>query len=480
MKEYFKISTLYALVAAFPPALQLLVQPLIEGDGRLSAIDFSHMAIAETISSLVFVLVMFAFGNGLARFYYDHVDDDKRLKTLISSCMNSILFRGLIVLAIGFILKDHIGKLFSQKELNDFTTYGFASIFVGISRGINLTSTTLYRHEKKVTKFIIVSLLMGLFRVVCQLIGLFYYEMSFLGYVYGSAVGGGLISIVLLIHTYWVNGIRYDRELMKPVYRFTMPLFQTSVVAWALLFTDRYFLESEPIDLGIYDTALKFAMGIELILIGIAGAVQPDMFRIMKDGIEKNSEQIRKYSHSIMAQTQVLVAVAIIPTMFYLDFFYETELALASTIIAIVFIKFIFRTQIIVFLMPIYFQKKTQALFFISVFCLTINLLLNYLWVPIYGMYGAIYSTLISQFIFSILALWYQLKVAPVKWNMNKIMIFPSVIVGLTVILEFLRFKFEINSFFTSSVVVLLMLSSLLFLYKSELKQVIDKRILPK
>ncbi|MBW8049399.1 MAG: hypothetical protein FVQ77_03460 [Cytophagales bacterium] len=477
MKEYIKLSTLYTIVAAFPPLLQVLIQPFIEGKGRLSVVDFSHIAITETISAFFFMIAMFAFSGALARFYYDHKDNEKDLKALISGCFSSILLRGLLILGAAFLLKDYIGQVFSQTELQDFSSYGFATIFVGISRAINISAVTLYRNEKKVRKFIMISLLIGIFRVGFQLIGLFYYEMSFIGYVYGSCVGAGIISLAIIIHTYWRNGIKYDNKILKPVYQFAFPLFCNALIGWGILYADRYFLESYPADLGIYDTALRFAMAIEMVLLGIGGAIQPEIFRLMKDGFEKNHAEIKKYSHAMMAQTQLLLAVLILPVMFYLYYFYDSKLSLASNIIAIVFIKFLFRAQNIIFLIPILFLKKTTALFFIYTIVLLINLLLNYILIPVFGIYGAVYANLASWFALSTLTFIYQRIVIKIKWNIKKIYIYPTILVLIALIVELLKNFFNLNLFLSALIVILSIFLSLYLLYKNELKKLPYKKL---
>lgn len=108
-----------------------------------------------------------------------------------------------------------------------------------------------------------------------------------------------------------------DRKILKPANKFAFPLFEFAFVAWGINFADRYFLESTPVTLGIYAQALLLGRGIEIIVQGFQGAVQPEMFRMMKDGIAKNVGEIKKISNLLMAQSQLLIAASIIPAMLY-------------------------------------------------------------------------------------------------------------------------------------------------------------------
>jgi O-antigen/teichoic acid export membrane protein len=474
-REFFKLSFLYTAVAAFPPVLNLFVRPLIEGENKLMPADFSQIEITETIISLAFIIATFAMSNAISRFYYDHVENRKDYNKLVSGVFNSILFRGLIVFIVAFIFRDYIGRLFTQPELQDFSKYGFAAILVGLFRAINITAFSLYRNEKKVRLYLIFGFLLGFLRAVFQLIGVFFYEMSFIGYVYGSAIGSGIISVSILFYTYYRSGFHYDRKILKPANKFALPLFEYAFVAWGINFADRYFLEATPVTLGIYAQALLLGRGIEIILQGFQGASQPEMFRMMKDGMGKNLNEIKKLSHLLMAQSQLLIAAAIIPAMVYCLIF-KTDLKLAAGFIAIVFIRYILRTQYIIFSFPVYFEKKTKIFLYLNLVVLVVNLLLLYVLVPVIGAYGAVAAILISQAIQVLGIYFYQKKIVSISWNLNKLLVFPFVIIAVTVLAEITKLQFDLNPFISAAIVVLVIITSLTILYKNEIRNILTKR----
>lgn len=474
-KEFFKLSFLYSAVAAFPPILNLFVRPLIEGPNKLAPADFSQIEITETFTSLAFIIAIFGMSSAIARFYYDHIENKNDYNKLVSGIFNSIIFRGLLVLLVAFIFREQIGKLFTQSELQDFSKYGFVAILIGIFRAINTTAFALYRNEKKVRLYLILGFSLGLLRAIFQLIGVLYYDMSFIGYVYGSAIGSGIISITILIYTYYKYGFHYNRQILKPANKFALPLFEFAFVAWGINFADRYFLESTPITLGIYAQALLLGRGIEIIVQGFQGAVQPEMFRMMKDGIEKNIGEIKKISNLLMAQSQLLIAAAIIPAMLYCLIF-KTDLKLAVGFIAIVFIRYILRAQYIIFALPVYFEKKTKFFLYINLIVLAINLLLLYWLVPIIGAYGAVAAILISQSVQVLGIYFYQEKIISISWNINKLLIFPFAIIIITVVAEIVKLQFDLNPFITAAIVVMVIFGSLTILYKNEIRNIINKR----
>jgi len=106
---------------------------------------------------------------------------------------------------------------------------------------------------------------------------------------------------------------------------------------------------------------------------------------------------------------------------------------------------------------------------------LLINLFLLYFLVPIIGAYGAIAAILISQTIQVIGIYYYQKKIVSISWSLNKLMIFPFVIIGVTVLAEFIKLELNLNPFITAAIVVLVIVISLTILYKNEIRKILNK-----
>jgi O-antigen/teichoic acid export membrane protein len=469
VKEHLKLSLIYTAVAAVPPVIQVLIQPLIEGNNRLNAADFAQIGMAEMVTSLAFTISLFAMGNAISRFFYDVNDDQVRYNNLVSSVYSSILLRGLILLLLAFVFRNYIGSLFTQEALRDFSTYGFAAIITGINRSINISAATLYRNEKRVRAFVIVNLATALVRTAFQLIGLFYFEMSFLGYVYGSAVGSSIVSIGVLIYSYRQSGFRFDRKLTASMNRFAWPLFQYGVLAWGLTFADKYFLEKFPSDLGIYFTAVNFAMGMQIIMQGLQGATQPEIFRYMKDGVRNREAEIKSMSNMLMAQSQAIVALMILPVMLYLTIFYETEVRFASAFIALIFIRYLPRTQYVIFSFVVYYEKKTKFFLYLNLITLSLNVLLNFLLIPHLLIYGAVISIMVSDILQMLGAYYYAQRIAPIRWNLWKLMYSPLICVVAIILFELIKKYSGLNQFITASASVVVLLISLVLLYRREI-----------
>jgi O-antigen/teichoic acid export membrane protein len=469
LKEHFKLTVIYSFFAAFPALLQLIVYPIIEGETRLGATDFGHLAITEAIISVVFIFCTFGTGSGLYRFYYDYRGDSNRYNKLVSTVLNGILGRGILLLGLVFLFSSWIGRMFAEPELQDFGKYGPALVIAGMNRSIVTVMLGLFRNEKRLGIFVVVSLASGVFRSMFQVTGVLFYDLSFLGYVYGTAAGSTLVAMALVAFLLYRNGFHYSKNVLRELFPFARPLFFSDLIVWGLLFADRFFLLGNPPELGIYDNAMKFAIGIQLVIQGLTNAIQPEIFNYLKEGLKTRTSEIKSLSNIFLAESIGIILLAIIPVMLFITFFYETELRMSAGLVTILFARFILTAQYKVFAFPLMYVKKTRIFLFINSGCLLVNLGLNWWLTPVFGFYGAITAFFAAYFIQTVFFYMMQQRYIPIKWNMKKIFYFPWAVVSAAILLEIAKLVFQIDPFVTAAIFIFLAFAGIIMLYKNEL-----------
>ena len=474
-KEYFKLSLIYTLVAAFPNVLQLIVQPVIAGMGSAS---FGHMGVSEAIITLLFTFCIFSMESGISRFYYDVRDDKGRFNKLVSSIFTGILMRGGIILGAIIILSPFIGHIFKQEALRDFGTYGIALVISAINRAITTTAVSLFRNEKRINSFIIVNVSSGIFRAAFQIIGVLFFSMSFLGYVWGTAIGSSIVSIAVLIYTYRRCGFHYDKSLNGELFRFAWPLLEYTLIGWGLQYIDRFFLErGDAHKLGIYTNALQYAIGLQLIIQGLVNATQPEIFRYMSEGIHKRQEEIKKLSNMFMIQSMIFIIGAIIPAIIFIKLFFKSDLRLSASIISIVFVRYVLRSQYNVFALPIMFMKRTRIFSTVNILALVVSLLLNWIFIPLLGFYGAIIAFIGANITQVLVVYFFQQKIIPITWNLKKVMIFPLLILLVSILCEFAKVYLTLPVMGGAIIITVVTFAGIFFLYKNELMEILNKRL---
>jgi O-antigen/teichoic acid export membrane protein len=479
IKEHFRLTSIYTFFAAFPALLQLIVYPVIEGENRLGSTDFGYLAITEAIIAFVFIVCTFGMSSGLARFYYDYRDNRQNYNRLVSTVISGIIGRGFLLLGIAIIAAPFIGSLFAEPALQNFGAYGPSLVIAGLNRSIITSMLALYRNEKRLGIFVLVSLMSGLLRSGFQLTGVLFYDMSFMGYVWGTALGGSVIAIGVIVYSYYRCGFHYKKAFLRELFPFARPLFFSDLIIWGLLFADRFFLLRTPGDLGIYDNAMKFAIGLQLIIQGLSNAIQPEIFRYLGNKSSENHANVKTLCNLFIAESISLIILAVLPAMIFITLFYETQLTMSAGLLTIIFARFILISQYKVFSMPVMYAKRTKIFFYVNSGLLVLNIGLNWILVPLFGYYGAIaafFSAYLTQVILFFII---QQKTLYIQWNKRKVLYFPIGVVLTAILLEFAKILLRLDPFITASAFIVLTGGGLLVLYRHELKD-LKKIFFPK
>ncbi len=475
VKEHIRLTGLYTFFAAFPAVLQLVVYPVIEGSDRLGAEDFGYLAVAEALVSFLVMFSLYGMGITISRFYFDVKDHPGKYNRLVSTIFTGVLVRSVILFLLVILLADYFGTLFQAASLADFKRYGYLLAIIACNRTIIMVALSLYRNEKRVKMFVVVSLVSGIARSIMQIVGVLYFDMSFIGYLTGTAIGGGVAALVIVVYTYIRCGFHYRRDVIASLSKYAFPLFLADIVFWGILFVDRFMLLGNPEALGIYDNAMKFAIGIQFVSQGLGGYVQPEIYRHFSNEKERDEGAIKSLSNLFMAENIAVIAALILPVMLFITWFYETSLTLSAGLISLVFVRYVFYAQFQVFLWPILYLKRSGVYLMVNLLVLAVVLVMNLLLVPVYGYYGSIAAALAGGGVqvgaFYII----QQRMIPIHWNRTKVLWFPLGTVALLGVLEIAKLALNANMFFMSFVGVFSIFIGLTVMYRKELIRIGQK-----
>jgi O-antigen/teichoic acid export membrane protein len=468
VKEHFRLTGLYTFFAAFPAVLQLVVYPIIEGNDRLGAEDFGYLAVAEALLSFLVMFALYGMSVTISRFYFDVKDDPSKYKRLVSTIFTGVIIRSILIIGIVILFADFFGTFFKASSLSDFSEYGHLLAIIACNRSIIMVALTLYRNEKRVRMFIVVSLVSGIARSIMQVVGVLYFDMSFVGYLTGTAIGGGVAAVTILVYTYLRCGFQYRRDVISTLSKYAFPLFLADIVFWGILFIDRFLLLNNPEALGIYDNAMKFAIGIQFVSQGLGGYIQPELYRHFSNGKERDEGAIKSLSNLFMAENIAVITALILPVMLFITWFYETSLTISAGLIGVVFVRYVFLAQFQIFLWPILYMKRSDIYLYVNLVVLGVVLTANVFLVPVYGYYGAIFAAMAGGAVQVIGFSIFQNRMMPIGWNRVKVLWFPFFVTGLFVAGEVIKLWFNLNMFAVTACLVTLVFFGLVLLYRHE------------
>jgi len=294
----------------------------------------------------------------------------------------------------------------------------------------------VFQKYLKMDKVAIAELVGRLFQLV--LISFFIWKkLSFL-FIISAFVGGALINFILVlifIRKYIRISFEFDFVFWRSLLKESLPL------ALAIIFTVIYFkldtimlsLMKPPADVGIYNLSYKFLESLLFFPAMFIGLVMPLM--------SKYAFSLREKFNKVIQESLDILLLFIIPLIIGVFFLSKQIVVLIAgedfllsagvlnlLIIAggIIFLGVLFSNMIISL-------KEQRKLAYIYGTGAVINLIANFIFIPKYSYYGAAWTTILTEFIVTVLMLVVLYKVLRFLPSFNSV--FKYVLAGLVMMI---------------------------------------------
>src|SRR5690349_10925281 len=247
----------------------------------------------ETITALTTVLVIVlsaGISSAFFRFYFDSKDEARRVLIVRTSfwfTMGMATF-GLLVGCLFATQFAHVLRLGDDPWL-------VRAGAVGLWAQMNYTQlTNLFRVEERSVQFVIASvanILITVGATVLLVVGL---DQGPTGAVVGNFIGTLAVYLVLLGYRRYQLGLQFDTTLLRGMNRFGLPLVPSALALWAINFIDRFFVAvyKGQTEVGVYSLAVRASSVVVFMMIAFRLAWPAFAY-----SIEDDTEAKRTYSY---------------------------------------------------------------------------------------------------------------------------------------------------------------------------------------
>lgn len=217
------------------------------------------------------------------------------------------------------------------------------------------------------------------------------------------------ISTLYLAINYWPDFhfrlTANSYPLANMLLRYGIPLMILESLGLILRISDRYLIElmlGEEF-LGQYSASYNLTAYLETILIfGVLQAVRPMYTRLWEtDGEDATKAFLSKGLHYYFALGLPIIAIFSLTAPLLLNILASPKYAAGTVVIPYVALSFLFDGVVVFLGAGLYLHKKTVPLMKWGVIATVLNLTLNVLFIPIFGMLGAAVVTIVSYVVFS-------------------------------------------------------------------------------
>jgi len=370
----------------------------------LSPSDFGIIGYINVVLQVLAIVLMFGLYGAQRRFYYEYNQDKEELGRFLGTVN---LYLILVVGSIALIISLWGESLYNRLPIEDIPFHPFVVYMAWIAffRIMNQMMITYYMAAKEFRKAALLQFVQFLFITGMIIFFVVYRQGGARGKVLGQMLGQGVFFV--LFYPFYARLFKWtlDWQKLKVALTYGLPMV-IQILAGALHnMADRVILKQyiSLDELGIYTVGYQIGMVMSIVVSSINKAWQPNYFEGMKKRTQTIEKEVRSvFSVSFFAILGITV-VGIFWTREIITVLVPDSYFPVIRIIPIIIGSYLFQGLYFFSSMPMFYYKKTKMLPVLTVLSVLVNIGLNLLWIPKWGMLGAAYATLFSLFFQSII-----------------------------------------------------------------------------
>ncbi len=414
-----KHTVIYGLGNLLVKIAGLLLIPLYTS--ALSTSDYGMLILLEVTAQFLVGVLSFRIPGAMLRFGTDATNSADRKKIYFTALVGLL---AIVLLAELFLMPS--ASIFSRLmfDSDKYATYFiilFASVGLEILGLLPLQLMRLLNKPQYYISFFLAKLVATL--------SITYYlitskNMGVEGAVWGMFTGNAMLWLASLPMQIKHSRMAMDKAVGIEMFKFGAPLIFTSISTLLLTLGDRVIIKyfGELSDVGIYGFAYKIGSLVNLLVINsFSLGFLPIAYKKFKDPDFKDF--FKKTFTYFMLITVVFTIV--------ISLFGKEAIKVISSnspdyweavyLVPLIAFAFVFKGIYFVFALIFHISKKTKYAAWVTLAGMLINLALNFALIPVFGIYGAVFATLLSFVAMSLLSYKYGQNIIRIDYELKKI-----------------------------------------------------------
>ncbi len=418
MKEHIRKiggqSMIYGVPEILDSAITVLLIPLYTS--YLSKADFGILGLMATVRTALAIFYMLALNSALIKQHFDFETEEER-KHYFGSIVTFVIAYNILIT----VVLTAVGLLFVRLRVSDvpFTPYFITVIWATFFSGLGVIAMIRFRAMDKPLQFSIMAISRFVLSTAITVVLIAKYGLGAMGRLYAvlcTSVGFFAISFYLLRDLNFRPDYRYVRKALK----FSLPLFPFFICTWILRSSDNWIIKyyKDLAQVGLYNLGFRVASIMRFVINGIFLAVVQYFYRLAKE--EKRDDLGRMATY--FAVFMVTVALCVATFGRELIFILAAEpYHPAAAVVPMLTLAFLFRAMFIFPNCAIQFKERTAVMSLVTVAGAVLNLGLNFVLIPRFGMMGAAITTAITLFCMWVTLQFFSQRTYPLKYDYKPI-----------------------------------------------------------
>lgn len=360
---------------------------------------YGEYSLIITVQSILFVVLTLSISSGFSRFY----NEVKSKLKLLNSVIIFLLLFSILIFPLIFYLSDALSALLLNSiELGSI--YVIKISVIAIFLGISSVYETAYAMNFQPVKACLINFVSNLLRV---LVVLFFvkFETINIDLILNAQI---IISFLVVLLLFFFNIEHFkegiDLDILKPVLKFGLGLMLGGISVWIITLIDRRFLAeySGFEDVAVYSLASTIGMLITpVFLLPFRKLFTPFKLKVYN---EPNGKQKIQCFYEIYCFLGIFCVLGLsLYSEFLVSLIGSLDYLAAVNIIPLIALSYFLWGLNEFYGLGLIIGNKSLTNSLLVMITAIINVLLNFMLIPEYGMWGAASSTIFSYLITNLL-----------------------------------------------------------------------------
>ncbi len=424
-----KHSVIYGVGGLVQRIVAVLLLPLYTR--YLNPSDYGAIEALVALSAVIFALLRAGIQSSFFRFYFDAEDDRRRL-TVVRTSFWFTMGAASAALAAGLVFAGPIAQaLYGSPEHINLVR----AAFVGLWASMNYDQlTALFRVEERSVSYAAASLMNVLLTVGATILLVVFFHKGPLGVLVGNFSGTLAVYAVLLAYRRVQLGLEFDTDVFRRMTAWGMPFVPSVIALSAIDFSDRFFLVRlrNQHELGLYAIGMRISVALLFLLAAFRTAWPAFAYSIRDD-----EEAKRTYAFVLTYVTffSSWGALALgLGSPWLVRLLTTPDFYSGSRVVAPLAFAFVIFGAYVIVVTSIGRAGRRGSNWIVTGAAASVNIVLNLILIPPYGMIGAAVSMVVSYFAMFLGITWKAQRVFRVNYQWRRVGLVVGTAATLTVI----------------------------------------------
>ncbi|WP_430399721.1 flippase [Flavobacterium sp.] len=370
--------------------------------------NYGNYSLSFTISQATAMIFALGIPNALILVVGNRKLSLKEAKTLLFKGIKIALLFSIIPFLFFFFYADIISEVFGSLKLIPFFKIISAIIPLFIIHELFLYYFIAIKNFKlyNIFMFVLPNIILGLFLI------LFYF---FDTKDFFTLLAFAITMLLVVLGEYFLT---YESKLpnisisTKSLIKVAFPMLFSGLLLYLLNWTDVIMLGlmTDEKQVGIYNIAYKIGSVGFLVIVSVSTIITPRMAELYGGGNISELKKVIQNATQLIAILSIPLVFALIVLNEFILSFFGVEIIVGSSTLIIISLGVLFSAMAGNVDQILNMTNNQKILRNITIFSFFINVFLNYILIPLYGINGAAIASLVSNVIINLLCVYYIKK----------------------------------------------------------------------